>query len=142
DMATYPSFEEAPGIGINYDLHVIGVTNISKNKEESFKVVETLVSTDVQRELSINGRLPVLDDPDIRNEFGKRLAYLNGKNVQAIFKTTPANNTPKTPYDSIARDDINGVTARHIFAENIDINTALRESEERIMARISELTGK
>jgi ABC-type glycerol-3-phosphate transport system substrate-binding protein len=135
DMSTYPSFKEKPGIGINYDLHIMAIAAGSKKKDQALQVISTLLSDEAQLDMARNGRQSVLQkDSSMRSEYGKNLSYLQGKNVQAIFKTTPAPNVPPSKYEDIAKpkDYLNDKTTKVVFEQGVDINTALRQAEEEI----------
>ncbi|MCC2683382.1 MAG: family 1 extracellular solute-binding protein [Paenibacillaceae bacterium] len=90
DMASYPTFREAPSVGPQFDSHVMVVTEKSKHKKEAGQIIETLLSNEVQTDMSKNGRVSVLSSGAIRDVFGSEGPLLNGKNIQALFKTTPA----------------------------------------------------
>ena len=99
DMVTYPYVEGKPGIGMGYDLHVMAITADSKHKDAAYKVLATLLSDEVQTTMAQDGMLTVLQNENIRNQFGKNLSYLQGKNLQAIFKTTPADKALPTMFE-------------------------------------------
>jgi multiple sugar transport system substrate-binding protein len=131
DMATYPSFEKNKQISFNFDAHVLAVTSGSKHKDEAFQVVASLISKATQTLLAQNGNLPVIKDDSIIKAFGSKLTYLQGKHVEAIFKTTPATPPQATVYDAEAKMIMNQAMQSVVKGE-IDVNTALRQSEEKV----------
>ncbi|MBD2862214.1 ABC transporter substrate-binding protein [Paenibacillus oceani] len=137
DMAAFPSFKEAPGIGHEFDGHGIVVTSISENKDAAYKVVEVLLSEETQLDMSQNAKMPVLKDAKVREEFGKNVAYLKGKNIQAIYKSTPAKSHVSTLFDSKARTAMNKYNTE-VLKGTKDINTALRQMDEEINKIIAE----
>jgi multiple sugar transport system substrate-binding protein len=141
DMATYPEFKEAPGIGGKYDLHVIAVTANSKHKTAAVQVIASVLSDEAQTKISRVGRLPVLQNDKIRDEFGKDLDYLQGKNIPAVFKMKSRAFTP-TSYDRSAAKVINETAAKAVFDKGIDINTALSQAEEQINKIVAEEQSK
>ncbi|CAG7616156.1 hypothetical protein PAESOLCIP111_01872 [Paenibacillus solanacearum] len=129
DLATYPVWPEKPGIGTQIDLHVMIVPKTSKNKDAAFKVVNTVVSDEVQLEMAHNGRVSVLSDKKYQSEFGKNMDILKGKNVQAIFKTAPAKPFPSTLFANKAFNEITKVMTQ-VVKNKVDVNTALRSYDE------------
>lgn len=137
DMVTYPVWPEAPGLGMRIDAHCMMISNTSKNKEAAFLVAATLASEEVQMDISRHARFSILVDPKISDAFGKDISFLNGKNVQAIYKTKPAKSFKKTEYDSFGISAMrNGVT--EMVNNGKDVNTVLREAEEKVNKQISE----
>jgi multiple sugar transport system substrate-binding protein len=86
----------------------MAITADSKHKDAAYKVLATLLSDEIQTLMAQNGMLPVLQNENVRQQFGKNLSYLQGKNLQAIFKTTPAAKKPPTLFDNIASEFIDG----------------------------------
>lgn len=138
DMATYPSFKEAPGTGMEFDGFGIIVTPLSEQKAAAYKVVEVMLSVEAQSQLSRTGRTPIVTDPNIRNEFGKSIPIVQGKQIQSVFQSTFARPHVSTPYDSKARTAMNNKTTE-ILKGTKDINTALRELDEEITRFIGEM---
>lgn len=135
DLAQYPSFKESPNTGMQVDEWILHVTAQSKYKDQAFQVITTILSDEVQTEVARNARLPVLKANNIEEEFGKNLPYLQGKNLKAAFKTTPAKALPVSKYDSFAEEYITRAIEPVVKGEK-DINTALREAEEQILKNI------
>lgn len=137
DFATYPVWPEAPGIGMRIDEHSMMLSATSKHKEEAFLVAATLASEEVQSELSRRGRFSILNDSRIRDAFGADLNFIKGKNVQAIYKTKPAKSFVPTEYDGAAMGFIN-TALEDVIKKGNDVNTALREAEEKLNKHIQE----
>ena len=137
DMATYPSWPEAPGLGTRVDAHAMGITPTSKNKNAAFKVIEVITSDEVQMDMSRNGKYPVLKDPKFGSSFGADLDFMKNKHIEAIYKTKPAETFIPTEYDNIAMKEMNNAL-NAIVKKGVDVNSALREAEEKINKQISE----
>jgi multiple sugar transport system substrate-binding protein len=137
DMATYPSWPEKPGIALRNDQHMMSISSTSKHKDEAFLIIATVVSDEVQMAISRQGKLSILKDKKIRDAFGTDLDFLKGKNIQAIYKTTPAESFVPTKYDSLGMGVINEALD-DIVKNGKDVNTALREAEEKLNMRIKE----
>ena len=142
DMAQYPSYKDRPNTYGMYDLHVMAVPKTSKYKEEAFKVIEVLMSDEVQMEsVKVTGRVSPLKDQKFKDNFGADLAGLKGKNIQAIFKSKPAD----APEFSRFYSDANAVVLneyKELLAGKKDVNTALRDAEEKINQAIKTKQGK
>jgi multiple sugar transport system substrate-binding protein len=137
DMVSYPTFPELPGVGLRVDAHVLSVTSASKHKEDALKVLATVISDDVQLEIARNGRLSVLKDKKFKDAFGQNLDFIKGKNIQAAFLTRPAKSIIATPYLSDAQSAVRAAF-KEVTEQGKDINTALREAEEKTNKKIEE----
>jgi multiple sugar transport system substrate-binding protein len=135
DIATVPTFKEAPGKAWSIDLHLLMVSSTSKYKQEAAKVLAESTSTEVQLAMTRKARLSSLKDANIKENFGKDLVTLKGKNIEAIFKLTPAAETPPSVYKEIAKAQI--IQIQKKVLEGTDINTALREAEETANEQIA-----
>lgn len=137
DIVSYPIWPEAPGTGMRVDEHAMGITTTSKNKDAAFQVISTITSDEVQLDMSKQARVSILKDAKIRDAFGSNIEFLKNKNVQAIYKTKPAKSFTPTKYDSIASAAINEAL-KDIVEKGKDVNTALREADEKANQRIRE----
>lgn len=140
DMASYPTWPEAPGKGMRVDQHMMSITNTSKNKDAAFLVISTITSNEVQMEISKNARFSILKDKQIKDAFGANMGFLNGKNLQAVHKTSPAA-FPATVYDNYAKGPMTDALNEAVKTGK-DLNTALREAEEKANQKIAEAIAK
>lgn len=131
DFASYPVFPEKPGIGTQADIHLMLMSPSSKVKDAAFKVMTTIVSDEVQLDMAHRGKGSVLKDKKFQDEFGKDLDFLQGKNIQAIFKTKPAPAFPPTEFASKAFDQVTNLM-KTIMKDNLDVNTAMRQYNEEM----------
>lgn len=142
DMAQYPSYKERPNVYGMYDLHVMAVPKTSKYKDDAFKVIEVLMSDEVQlQSVKVTGRVSPLKDQKYKDNFGADQAGLKGKNIQAIFKSKPAD----APEFSRFYSDANAIVLseyKEVLAGTKDVNTALRGAEEKINQAIKAKLGK
>lgn len=136
DMVTYPSFPSAKGTGMQIDEHFMLITTSSKNKDDALKVIMTVTSDEVQRDMVQNGRLTVLKDEKIKADFGKNLPLLAGKNVHAVLKTKPALAVVSTKHGAFARDRMMKAMEALVKREETDVTTVLRKAEEEINKNI------
>lgn len=137
DMVSYPTYPERPGVGLQVDAHIMSVTSTSKHKKEAFQVLATVVSEEVQLEIAKNGRISALNDPKIQKAFGENLTFVAGKNLQAAFKTKPAETFVATEYINDAKTEVRAAF-KEVTEKGKDINTALREAEEKTNSKIQQ----
>jgi multiple sugar transport system substrate-binding protein len=135
DMVSLPTWKEAPGLGFRLDQHMLSITSTSKNKDADFLVVSTVTSDEVQTDLTRQGRLSILQDPKIKEAFGADLQFIKGKNMKAIFAIKPAKAYVPTPYDDFG---LLNTAMKDVVAKKKDINTALREAEDKLNQKIKE----
>lgn len=142
DVAGLPNYKENLGTGREVDAHSLAISASSKHKEQAFQVIQAVTSEEVQTELSQYGRVPALVDSKILSGFGSQLPYLAGKNLAAIFKTTPGKlRENSTAYDTIVLGLINPLADR-LRAGETDINTMLRETQEKADAALASAVKK
>lgn len=137
DVTGLPNFKELLGTGREIDAHSLAISASSKHKEQAFQIIQAVTSDEVQAEMSQYGRVPILIDSKILSGFGSQLPYLAGKNWAAMLKVTPAKlRENSTPYDSIVLGLINPLADR-LRAGEADINTMLRETQEKADAALA-----
>lgn len=135
DFAAYPVFPEAPGKGMGPDLHIMVPTATSKHPDEVFKVIATVISDDVQLDMAKQGRSSIMKDDKYKTAFGQDLAFLRGKNIAAVFKTSTADPYAPSLHDTAAMTVIQA-ELRNMFQKGKDVNSALRDAEEKINSDI------
>ncbi|WP_028550715.1 ABC transporter substrate-binding protein [Paenibacillus sp. UNC451MF] len=127
DMATFPSLPESPGVGHAVDSHNLALSVTSKHKDIAFKVLQYLTTNqEVQLELTKNGKLPSILDPETQKHFGANVPALKNKNIDAIFKSKPAPVPKITELDRLVRPMVD-IAYNKLTAGDRDINTMLRE---------------
>ncbi|CAG7643247.1 ABC transporter substrate-binding protein [Paenibacillus allorhizosphaerae] len=131
DMASYPVFPDAPGIGMGPDMHILVPTSTSQHKDDVYRVITTVISDEVQLDMAGQGKTSVMKDGKFKTAFGKDLAFLKGKNIAAPFKTSAAKPYTPTLHDTIAMSAIQA-ELREMFTKGKDVNSALRAAEEKI----------
>lgn len=139
DVVTYPQNPKAPGVGQRVDSFTLAITAQSKQKDAAFQVISVILSDEVQRLMSRDGRLSVLKDTTIHNEFGGNVPGYQSKNVVAFtkpklavlqtFKNLPAATIINQSFDSM-------------LYEGKDVNTALREADEKMSQAIQQQLSK
>ncbi len=83
------------------------------------------------------GRLSVLNDPAIQKDFASDLKIFEGKNLAGIFSVKPAPLPRGSMYDSKMYSILNEAN-KDMITGGKDINTVLREAEEKANKYIEE----
>ncbi|MCC2683734.1 MAG: family 1 extracellular solute-binding protein [Paenibacillaceae bacterium] len=130
DIVSYPTFDDAPATGPQFDGHVLVVTEASKHKAQSAQVLETLLSDEVQMQLSQNGRVSVLADNKMKAAFGSNVPQYKQKNLQAIFKTNPA--IPNAPTVSDQPAGVIMDQAMQKVVRGSTVEQALKDADDQI----------
>lgn len=131
DIAAHPTFSDKPKFGREVDYHMAVVNKSSKNKEAAYQVLLSLTSDEVQMKLSKAGRMSVLKNNDIKNAFAADSGLFNGKNLQAVFKVSPAVLPEASIYDAKINKLLNGDVVKDVMVNGDDVVSALRKGEER-----------
>jgi multiple sugar transport system substrate-binding protein len=130
DLTTFPVRKSGGTAGMETEAHALMIASSSKRKDAAFKVIELVSSNDeVQMMVSKAARVSSLKNEKYKQVFGSDLKSLQGKNVQAIFKNKYGRNPVPTRYDSLVEKET--TAALNAFIAGTDLNTALREAEER-----------
>jgi len=138
DLTAHPGYSDRPGFGKEVDYHMAVVNQSGKHKEAAYQVLLSLISQDVQTRLSRAGRLSVLNNPAIRSVYGADSDLFRGKNLQAIFKVSPSPLPDASKYDPKINALLIGEVVKNVMVGGTDINTALRNAEEKANKEIIE----
>jgi multiple sugar transport system substrate-binding protein len=130
DMVTYPYFKDKPGIWGQPDGRGIAVVSSSKHKDAAFKVIETVLSDEVQTAMARQGDMPSVNVQSARDQFGQDVIKTGAKNVKAYFIHEPAHWRTISKYDRTAADTI--AIHSHDLYSGKDVNTILREADEEL----------
>lgn len=148
DLASYPQWGQMKGVGPQVYTYFMTIASTSKKRDASFEVMQYLLSDEFQTDKMERMALYVspLRSDSVRQSFGKKATGYAGKNVQAFVFGKPAPISPQSKPQSkyynmattgLATDVLNGVVV-----SNKDINTALRELEEKIAKQMKEDQAK
>ncbi|TNJ59399.1 extracellular solute-binding protein [Paenibacillus hemerocallicola] len=138
DMATMPTFAQAPKKGMQVFGPILYVSSTSKHKEEAFSIIAHFLSDEVQIQRARGGEPTVMKNADIKQQFGADRDYLKGKNVGAFL----ANDIAPSPefvskYDVIAAQQLDAAFW-DVVNKKSDVNTAIRLAEENANKKIAE----
>ncbi|MEF3304995.1 ABC transporter substrate-binding protein [Paenibacillus sp. GYB003] len=137
DIVQYPQFKDKPNTGMQVDEWILHITKQSKYKDQAFQVISTVLSDEVQTEMSRNARSPILTSKAVQDEFGKNVPYLQGKNLKAIFLTQPAAPVPPSKYGAYG-STVSQEAFKKVMKDGVDINSALREADEKLTKNMLE----
>jgi multiple sugar transport system substrate-binding protein len=117
------------------------VSKTSPYKLQAMQVIKTVTSPEAQTIQAKNGRVPVLTDPTIIQQYGKDLPWLATKNTAALFKYKASPIPKPNLYDKEVQPIIRAVS-KAISVDNKDINTALREAQDAADKKLEQLLKK
>ncbi|MEF3307562.1 ABC transporter substrate-binding protein [Paenibacillus sp. GYB004] len=141
DIVSYPRYKEAPNAGPQLAPGYFLIPVTSTHKETAFQVAAYVTSEEFQKHLARRGYSPALQGTDIWSEYGKDLPYMRNKHLKAMIPDQPAPIAPLSKYQALAAPEFTQIF--HDIATNAkDINTALREADERINKKIAEQMAK
>ncbi|GAA3413029.1 ABC transporter substrate-binding protein [Paenibacillus hodogayensis] len=135
DIVSLPNFKEDLGRGRQVDIHMLAISNVSKNRDAALEVLKIITSDEVQRMMSEYGTPSVLKSDDIKKGYGTKLPEFQGKNVQALFKTKPG--LPAiTKYDGTVGFYVEAAR-KDLATGGKDVNTLVRTIEEQSNQKLS-----
>jgi multiple sugar transport system substrate-binding protein len=137
DLVTTPTFKEAPNASSQVNDPYLAITPASQHKDEAFKVIAYLLSDEVQLAHNLDGRLTVLKDKTIRDQFGKNIKELAKKNIAAATKLQAAKPRTFTIYDDYVVTSL-AKSFSDVITGKTDVNTALRQGEDAANQLIEE----
>lgn len=131
ELTAHPTYSNSPNSGKEVDFHMAIVNKASKHKEAAYQVIMNLISEEVQTLYSKAGRVTMLDNPDIQKVYGADNPIFDGKNLEVIFKVNPSPLPEASKYDTKINGLLNGEVSNGVAVGGVDINTALRNAEEK-----------
>ncbi|CAG7646416.1 hypothetical protein PAESOLCIP111_05163 [Paenibacillus solanacearum] len=141
DIATLPNFAEHAGKGRDLHAGFLLISKQSKYKDQAMQLIEVVTSKEAQLYMSRNGRMAALNDPQVIKEFGQDVPALRNKKVENIFKYPQSPAYVYTIYDNDILSIVRGID-KEIAVNNKDVNTALREAQEKADKMLDMLTNK
>jgi ABC-type glycerol-3-phosphate transport system substrate-binding protein len=130
DLVSLPTLSSMPNTGSQSLPLTFAVTSMAQNKDAAMEAIKALISVDTQTEYSKRGIIPILRDDSLKKVFATETIH-KSKNWQAVFYNPFAKMSYKSIYDaqiqSYAQD-----AARDLISGAIpDLNTALRQLNEK-----------
>ncbi|WP_239628786.1 extracellular solute-binding protein [Paenibacillus sp. H1-7] len=139
DVVSFPSFDDKRGLGREIDFHMAMITPTSSNKDAAFAAIQTLINEEVQKSMNKGIRLTILKDQNLKKQFASETKLYEGKNLAGIFAVKPAPLPEATRYDTKMYSFLKEA-AKAMVTENKDINTVLREADEKGNMHILEIS--
>lgn len=136
DMVALPVFKESPKVGSQASPIFFGITEQAKNKDAAMEVLKYLISAEFQTGLARKGTMPVLKDEAVKKAYGLDTAYKD-KHLEALFYNEYAPTPAKATYD-VDLTNMYADYATKVQIGELDINTALRQAEEKARQIIAE----
>ncbi|MDF2724815.1 MAG: family 1 extracellular solute-binding protein [Paenibacillus sp.] len=130
DVVQLPAFREKPNTAYQIDYHQFVIAKSSKYPEQAMQAIHAILSEETAVAAARVGRIPAVKLPQLEKEFGAEVTVYKGKNIAGIFKSSNAVAAPQYQYDDMVRSQINRAFT-DVFNGTVDINTALRQAEER-----------
>ncbi|MDB5084088.1 MAG: hypothetical protein JWN30_974, partial [Bacilli bacterium] len=129
DMVTYPQNKALPGVGQRVDSPYLAITSSSQHKDEAFEVIATILSDAVQTDLSKNGKMTVLKDPAIKQQFGSNTQFKD-KNIKSM---AALKFSIMAPVKYLGDGNLNTIM-NNAFTEMLknqkDVNSAIRDAND------------
>jgi multiple sugar transport system substrate-binding protein len=141
DMVTDPRFEDTLKKGRHALPEILVIPKGSKHKEQAMQVIEMMTSKEQQIMLTQNGRLTALNDIEVMKQFGAAFPSLKGKNLEAVYKYAPSPSPTPHPADKQVQEVIRAMR-KEMAINKKDINTVLREAQEKADKIIAELQAR
>ncbi|RKN62899.1 ABC transporter substrate-binding protein [Paenibacillus ginsengarvi] len=138
DMVSYPAFDDKPKLGRQVDFHLFMIPPASKNKNAAFEAVRTLLTDEAQTAMNKAGRMTVLKEPELKKNYAADLKIYANKNLEGIFKATPAPAPTSTNYDTKIYSFLQE-SNKEMAQNGMDLNTALRVADEKANKYIQEM---
>lgn len=135
DVVTYPVWEGYEGLNPQPNSGGFAIAAPSENKEVVMKLIEYLLSDEVQMEKSKKGQPSVLVNPEIHAVFGEDVPELQGKNIEALFKYEYATGPEKRPKYNI----IPWAEFQEFANSGLTVNEYLRVYQEKVEEAIRQL---
>lgn len=142
DVAQYPSYKDKPNVYGHVDANVIAITRTSKYKEQAMQVLEVVTSDEVQLlSAKTTARQSSLKNPEMKKQLGADMPFLKGKRLESIFKSAPV---PAPAYSLFEDSTTNQIVLKSFedYFNGKDLNSALREAEEKMNKHIGENATK
>jgi multiple sugar transport system substrate-binding protein len=141
DLTTYPSFTGHLGKSRNPTFAQLMISATSKHQALDFEIMKFAASDEIQKLLTQNGRLTVLDNDALQKQFGSNYKSLSGKNLTAALKSKPVPIANPTDYDDVVVNVMKAADDK-LATPGTDINTLLRETQEAANKAIAEAMGQ
>ncbi|MEF3312395.1 extracellular solute-binding protein [Paenibacillus sp. GYB004] len=148
DMVAYPVLPQGPKTLTWRGSAYWSVSATSKHKEEAFQVIAAMVSDEVQLSDAKKGMLPTVVNKSIRDAFGQDRPDLKPKNTKALFyyeqwsPYSPKRKAGLANVPTVVQQDSMAQTFHDVASEKVDINTGLRQLDEKLKQELAKEKSK
>lgn len=131
-IAQYPAYPDHPNTYGYVDPGVMLITKTSKFRDQAMQVIAVATSDEVQLAAAKKlGKTSTLKNPEMKKKLGAEVSFLQGIDLQSIFKSNPAP-APAFSVYSLSGRSIIRAKYKDFIAGKLDVNTALKQAEEEI----------
>lgn len=141
DLVSLPTLEEKPKVGSQPSPASFAITSVAKDKDAAMRVIQYLTSDEVQLKFSRNGMMSVLKSDAVKKEFGADSEH-KGKNWSALYYDAFAPLSYKSVYELGIENIYRQQLVPDIATGKLDLNTGLRQIQERVEKYIEEQNRK
>lgn len=136
DLVALPTFPDMPRVGPQAFSTMFGMTSMTRDRNAVMNVIEYLLSKEFQLLHSRRGLMSILNDDEVKAAFAQETDF-GDKHWSALYYNDFARSAPITKY---WEEVFNIVVPKisEIMTKNIDVNTALRDIQERAEKAIAE----
>ncbi|MEF3310744.1 extracellular solute-binding protein [Paenibacillus sp. GYB004] len=147
DIVSVPYMPDAPKKMPIRGPSYWSITQQSKHKEEAFQVIAAMLSDEVQMRDSRNGMPTTLNNKEIQDALGKDNPMFQNKNMNAVNYYPPADLPPRRASGLVNISESSQATIiseqlQKVARNQADVNTSLREADERIRKLIEQEKSK
>ncbi|CAG7622428.1 hypothetical protein PAESOLCIP111_02425 [Paenibacillus solanacearum] len=135
DVISLPTFDSLPGVGSQAYPTYFSVTSMSKQRDQAMKVIQYLISDEMQEKLSKKGVMPVSNSDAIKKVYGQESAFKD-KNLKSAFYNKFAPIPYKSQYDNLLLAPYAKAVPPIIL--NGDYNTTFRSTEEDTVKKLAD----
>ncbi|MEF3308481.1 extracellular solute-binding protein [Paenibacillus sp. GYB004] len=140
-IASLPVFGDLPGVGSQPYPNGLFITSTSKYKDQGMEVLKFLVSDDFQMQLSRKGFIPVVKTKAVRDAFAQDTTFKDKQIVEALYTNKPAAPMARSANEGLVLSPLGANLAKVIMGQ-MDLNTALRQTEEQGNKALEEAVRK
>ncbi|MBD2862115.1 ABC transporter substrate-binding protein [Paenibacillus oceani] len=140
-IASLPVFSDLPGVGSQPYPNGLFITSTSKFKDHGMEVLKYLVSDDFQMQLSRKGFIPVVKTKAVRDAFAQDTTFKDKQIVEALYTNRPAAPMARSVNEGLVLSPLGANLAKVIMSQ-MDLNTALRQTEEQGNKALEEAVRK
>lgn len=148
DIVTYPTYANGPKSMVWRGPAYWSISATSKHKDDAFQVIVEMVSDEVQMMDSRKGMLPTVVKKEIKDAFGKDRPDLQSKNMKALFYFTdwapysPKRKTGAANVATVTQQNLMAQTFHDVASGKVDMNTSLRQLDEKLKQELAKDKSK